>query len=295
MAHYSIKEIEHLSGLKAHTLRIWEQRYSIIKPRRTATNIRYYTDEDLKLILNISILNKNGYRIGKIAKMSPNDISEQVNSLSAPEVQNELNINALTTSMVEIDEERFEKIMSTCILQHGLENTMINIINPFLEKIGIMWMTGSINPAQEHFITNLIRQKIIVAIDGQYHTPKVHSKHFLLFLPEGEMHELNLLFLSYLLKLNDHKVTYLGSSVPLKDVLEVSEYVDPDYFFTICTSSPSTSGLPKFLEKLCNATEQSKVFASGYRIDRAKGPLPDKVTHVKSVDHLHVILDAMKN
>ncbi|MGB0931791.1 MAG: MerR family transcriptional regulator, partial [Chitinophagales bacterium] len=195
MASYSIREIEHLSGVKAHTIRIWEQRYNVVKPKRTDTNIRYYTDEDLKLILNVALLNKQGMRIGTIAKMKKPEIIKKIHSLGTLEAKHEVQINELIATMIEIDEAKFEKVMLTNILQYGFEETMLKVVYPFLEKIGIMWMTGNINPAQEHFISNLIRQKIIVAIDGQVHNEKLPSKRYVLFLPAGELHELSLLFL----------------------------------------------------------------------------------------------------
>ncbi|MEX0883706.1 MAG: MerR family transcriptional regulator, partial [Cyclobacteriaceae bacterium] len=204
MKYYSIKDLEQLSGIKAHTLRIWEQRYKILKPKRTETNIRYYDDDDLKLILNVALLNDNGFKISKIAKLNMEDIKSEILKLTERSFKFDDQIHALIIAMVELDEERFEKIISTNILKIGFELTMINIIYPFLSKIGILWQTGSIHPGQEHFISNLVRQKLIVAIDGQMYTGG--GKKFLLFLPEGELHEISLLFSSYLLKSNGHKV-----------------------------------------------------------------------------------------
>ncbi|MGB0839393.1 MAG: MerR family transcriptional regulator [Chitinophagales bacterium] len=290
MANYSIKEIEHLSGVKAPTLRMWEQRYSILQPKRTETNIRYYTDDDLKFILNISILNKHGIRIGTIAKMSMETILEQVNKLSDTNLRYDLKINSLTTAMIEIDEDSFEKIMSTCILQHGFEDTMLKIIYPFLEKIGIMWMTGNINPAQEHFISNLIRQKVIVAIDGQVVRNTPETKHYLLFLPEGELHELSLLFLSYMLKTRNNKVTYLGASVPLKDAVEVVKLRKPDYVYTIITSAPSSS-IKKYVTEIANSLEEQTILISGQRVKNLKFDLPTNVVVFKRIDEIFEFME----
>src|SRR4028119_2082894 len=162
MSVYSIKDLEHLSGIKAHTLRIWEQRYNIIRPKRTDTNIRYYDDTDLKLVLNISLLKEHGFKISEIARMTMEDMSQEVLSLTDKNLRYSDQIQALTLSMIDLDEERFEKIMSTNALQVGFEQTMINIVYPFLIKIGVLWQTGAISPAQEHFISNLIRQKLTV-------------------------------------------------------------------------------------------------------------------------------------
>ncbi|OWY24920.1 MerR family DNA-binding transcriptional regulator [Sphingobacteriales bacterium UPWRP_1] len=266
MAQYSIKDIENLSGIKAHTLRIWEQRYELFKPHRTDTNIRYYTDNDLKLILNVVLLSKQGYRIGAIAKMSEDEIKSNVYSLSKTDLKYEVHITELTQAMIDIDEEVFEKTIATCILQYGLTKTMLNIIYPFLVKIGYMWVTDGINPAQEHFITNLIRQKIIVAIDGQVVKYNEQTKHYLLFLPEGELHEISLLFLTYLLKSRNHRITYLGMSVPLNDVSEAVSIKNPDYLYTIFTSSPSDEDLYDYVQALSDSFAGKQVYISGIKL-----------------------------
>lgn len=291
MASYSIKEIEHLSGVKAHTIRIWEQRYKVLVPKRTETNIRYYTDDDLKLILNIALLNKQGMRIGTIARMKTPEIIQKVYSLGSTEAKYDLQINELITSMIEIDEAKFEKIMLTNILQYGFEDTMRKIVYPFLEKIGIMWMTGNINPAQEHFISNLIRQKIIVAIDGQVYNDQLPSKRYLLFLPAGEMHELSLLFLCYLLKVRNNKVTYLGANVPLQDLLSVVKHYQPDYVYTILTSAPSSSELPNYIEKLAGEVYPIELLVSGQRLKNAKFELPANVQFLENMEDIIAFVD----
>ncbi len=218
MAHYSIKDLEKLSGIKAHTLRIWEKRYQIVKPSRTDTNIRYYCDDDLKRILNISILNRHGLKISRIAGMTDAQLSEQVMHLAQATGDHESQIEQLTIAMIEMDEERFEKTLSKSIMTVGFEETVLTIIYPFFDKVGMLWQTGSINPAQEHFVSNLIRQKLLVAIDSQNYPHNPESRRFLLFLPEGELHELGLLFFHYILKKHGHQVIYLGQSVPFADL-----------------------------------------------------------------------------
>ena len=164
-SNYSIKDLEHLSGIKAHTIRIWEQRYRLFTPQRTDTNIRYYTDRDLKLLLNVSLLKDNGFKISKIADMPYDEIVKEVAGISDRFGDDE-QIATLTLAMIDMDEVRFEKVMANNILKRGFENTMKKLIFPFLHRIGVLWMTGSIVPAQEHFISNLIRQKIVTAIDS---------------------------------------------------------------------------------------------------------------------------------
>lgn len=291
MATYSIRDIENLSGIKAHTLRIWEQRYKILTPKRTDTNIRYYTDNDLKQILNIALLSKKGFRIGRIAKMSDQEMVKNINQLSDTELKYELHVNDLTQSMIDVDEPRFEKIMSTCILKYGLEQTMLSVVYPFLEKIGVMWITGAINPAQEHFITNLIRQKLIVAIDGQMLNFDKSSRHYLLFLPEGELHELSLLFLTYLLKARNNKVTYLGTSVPLADVAEVGKFTNPDYVYTIFTSSPPEDMMEQYIDDISTYFQDIVVLVSGLRMLSYEGNLPSNVVILENMEAVLKFVD----
>lgn len=251
MAKYSIRDLAQLSGIKAHTLRMWEQRYKFILPQRTCTNIRYYNDEDLRLLLNVAILQNKGCKIGNIAKLSSNEIGEQVKEILRCTSTTDCLINALTNAMIVFDEGQFEMWMSQAIERFGLETSMRQIIYPFLERIGVLWMTGTINPGQEHFISNLIRQKIIASIDKLGLPPclPTSSKHFLLFLPEGELHEIGLLFLCYLLRTRHHRVTYLGCSVPLDDVVSVAQCVQPDYLYTIVTSSTIEDSMEKSMEQ----------------------------------------------
>lgn len=264
MRNYSIKDLEQLSGIKAHTLRIWEQRYNLLTPKRTDTNIRYYDDADLRLILNVALLNENGFKISKIAKMSCDEISQEVIKLTERSFTYDDQIHALTIAMVEFDEARFDKIISTNILKIGFEMTMINIIYPFLSKIGILWQTGSIHPGQEHFISNLIRQKLIVAIDGQV-SPGT-GKKFLLYLPQGELHEISLLFSCYILKSNGYQVIYLGQNTPDEDLNAVYQVHKPDYLLTVITTSPNSEDLQEYITSLGSRFHESMILISGYQV-----------------------------
>ncbi|MCB0611582.1 MAG: MerR family transcriptional regulator, partial [Lewinella sp.] len=200
MAVYSIKDLENLTGIKAHTLRVWEQRYGIIEPKRTATNIRFYNDEDLRKVMNIALLNKNGLKISKIADLTPEQIQEKVAAISDVNHQFATQLDAMTLAVVEMDEYKFDRIIRAHIEQVGFERAMIEVIYPFLDKLNLLWFTGSIAPVQESFITNLIRQKAIVAIESIPIPNKAEAKKFLLFLPEGERQELTLLFIQFLIK-----------------------------------------------------------------------------------------------
>ncbi|WP_017729971.1 MerR family transcriptional regulator [Nafulsella turpanensis] len=266
MSSYSIKDLEQLSGIKAHTLRIWEQRYNFITPKRTETNIRYYNDHDLKLILNVSLLRENGYKISKIAEMEPQQMAQAVLSITEKSDNFADQIHSLVLSMIDLDEERFEKILSTNILQNGFENTMLGIIFPFLNKIGILWQTGSINPAHEHFISNLIRQKLIVAIDGCYVSSKETRNKYLLFLPEGELHEISLLFCHYIIKSRKNKVVYLGQNVPLPDLASTYDTYQPNFLVGVLTCAPVQAKVQKYINQLGESFPKSKIFLSGQQV-----------------------------
>ncbi|MBK6266775.1 MerR family transcriptional regulator [Marivirga sp. S37H4] len=266
MSNYSIKDLEHLSGIKAHTLRIWEQRYNFIEPQRTTTNIRYYSDKDLKLILNISTLKENGYKISNIAKMTESEMAAAVLKIAESNLRFPDQINSLTLSMIDMDEDRFEKILSNNIIKHGFERAMISIIYPFLSKIGMLWQTGSILPAQEHFISNLIRQKLIVAIDGQYVTERESKGKWLLYLPENELHELSLLFAAFLLRSKKHKVIYLGQSLPKEDLSSVKGIHQPDFVLTTCTTAPKKAEIQQYINEVADLFSDATIFVGGFQV-----------------------------
>ena len=292
---YSIKDLEQLSGIKAHTIRIWEQRYNIINPKRTPTRIRFYDDEDLRRILNISFLNKNNYKISRIAEMDEEEMAEAVLQLTSSSLDEVNQIKALVIAMVHLDEYRFEKIISTNVLQIGLEKTMLQIIYPFLQQIGILWQTGNINPAHEHFISNLIRQKLIVAIDGQISKPQLDAKKFVLFLPEGELHELSLLFASFILKSRGHQVVYLGQSLPLEHLKTIYDTYRPDYYFTVFTSFQTQHEMEDYLADLVSSYPKVKMLVSGNQAITHKELLPDSVILINTIPEMIAFVDALKS
>lgn len=291
MGNYSIKDLETLSGIKAHTLRIWELRYNIIEPKRTETNIRCYNDDDLKKILNISLLNQHGYKISKIAEMSMVDMNHKILDLSQETLKYPDHVHNLMVCMMEMDEIGFEKSISKCILQFGLEKTMIHIIYPFFNKVGLLWQIGTISPYQEHFISNLIRQKIIVAIDGQSSSPESSTK-YLLFLPDSELHEIGLLFSCYILKNRGFKVFYFGQSLPFEDLTLACKTCHPDCTFTIMTSL-SVQDAELWTNRMATEIPNIKHIVSSHHL------LPDHVRHqniyiAKNVESFIQYLDSQK-
>ncbi len=263
MANYTIKDLENFTGIKAHTIRIWEKRYNVVEPKRTDTNIRYYDDEDLKKLLNVSILNKQGYKISSIANLSNQMICEKVLNLAHTNNDVENQIESLVLAMIDLDEQKFDKVFNTAVLNMGFEETILRLVYPFFRKIGLLWLIGTINPAQEHFISNLIRQKLIVAIEGVIEQPAANSKNFLLFLPEGEYHELGLLFYHYILKKHNHKVFYLGESVPYDAIAETAKIKSFDAVLTSIVTSRTKDEITDYLNRLSEQFKDINIYIAG--------------------------------
>lgn len=263
MNKFSIKDIETITGIKSHTIRVWEQRYNLLQTKRTDTNIRYYDDDDLRFLLNVSILNDSGIKISEIVKMSSDEIAQKVESLSEVENNYTCHIQSLVKYSLELNEEEFKKAFNQAVKKIGFEQTMIQVTYPFLKKIGIMWQTGMINPAQEHFATNLIKQKLIVAIFSVKPFEIEGVKKFLLFLPENEYHEIALLFAYYMIKLHGHKVLYLGQSLSLNYVREVIDSYHPDYIFSILTNSMNHSEINESVRSFVKSFPNQTILLAG--------------------------------
>jgi MerR family transcriptional regulator, light-induced transcriptional regulator len=275
MSAFTIKDLENLSGIKAHTIRMWEQRYNLLKPQRSCTNIRYYSNEELKTLLNVALLNKYGYKISHIDKMCQEEICQKVLSLRESEAMQEMIVNELVQDMVDLKTDCFERTLGKYICNHGMESAVLEIIFPFLEKIGILWQTGHIMPAQEHFVSNIIRQKLIVAIDGLPCCSE--GKSCLLFLPEKEYHELGLLFLYYLLKKQGLRIIYLGANVPMADVKSIVETMKPDLAFVHLISSFQHANLEKLIRSVEQRLTGVRTIVSGYPTKEYDREVPEGV------------------
>lgn len=262
MQTFSIRDIENLSGIKAHTIRVWEQRYGLIMPGRKESRHREYTNEDLKQILRVSYLYHQGYKISKIARMSKEEIislSLQYDSHSSIEVF----VNQLIEAALDFDEESFETVIDTLILKWGFENAFLNVVYPFLKKIGLLWMTGNVLPAQEHFSTTLIRKKIIITIDGLTNVTDVESEIMLLFTPKGEFHEIPLLLSHYFLKKNGYRIMYLGINTSIE---VLANYAESNPFFNLyfhLLTNFTDKEPDAYLKELADALPGKKIFASG--------------------------------
>jgi MerR family transcriptional regulator, light-induced transcriptional regulator len=293
MNKFTIKDLENLSGIKAHTIRIWEQRYSFLKPQRTATNIRYYSNLELKMLLNISLLNKYGFKISHINRMSNDELREKTLTLTSAEAQQERIINELIQHTVDMDADNFEQVLDQYIQMRGIEKTITSIIFPFLERIGILWLTDHINPAQEHVISNIIRQKLIVGIDSAVPLITMKTK-MLLFLPENEHHELGLLVLQYMLKSRGVKVIYLGASVPVKDLDYVVELKKPDYIYTHLTTVIKEFNFDKFINNLKIRFPHQQIIISGLMAQTfEKKQIPSNFRFLKSFSEVSSFISSL--
>ncbi len=284
MATFSIKDIESLTGIKSHTLRIWEQRFSFIKPKRTETNIRYYDDEDLKLLLNISVLNNHNVKISEIAKMTASEMSNSIIKLSDSSSKFTHQIKDLISSMMSFDELGFHSKLNELINDIGLEKTYINIILPFLTEVGMFWQIGAIHPSHEHFATNIFKQKLFCHIDNQIANKGECNKKFLLFLPETETHSLTLLFANYIIRSRGHDVIFLGQEVPLEDLKNAFKNESLDYIFTVATISHLKIPVQEMLNFLSDNWPQTQILVSGYQFITSDAKIPSNVHVLKKPD-----------
>jgi DNA-binding transcriptional MerR regulator len=286
MINYSINDIEKLSGVKAHTIRIWEKRYNILPIRRTETNIRYYYEEDLQLILNITHLNRSGVKISKIACMTPEEVQQKVASMNAVDSAFESHIDGLMISMFELNEFKFIKILNHHIRAIGFEKTMDEVIYPLLDKLSMMWIAGSVKGVHENFINNIIRRKLSVEIDKLDFGYNENSKKFLVYLPEYEAHELTVLYVFYLLKKNNANTLYLGTQVSIGDVKDGIDIYKPDYIFTLFNDSFSESPLQPYIDNLVSISNNSKILITGLQSFQQKLVPNEKVTILNNVNEI---------
>jgi DNA-binding transcriptional MerR regulator len=286
MAIYSINDIEKLSGVKAHTIRIWEKRYGILPNRRTDTNIRFYHSDDLELILNIAHLNRNGIKISKIAVMSPEEIKQRVADYCDVDTIFENHIDGLMLSMFELNEFKFTKIINHHLAEIGLERTMEEILYPLMDKLSVMWIAGSIKGVHENFINNIIRRKLTVEIDKLDYTFNNICKRFIIYLPEYEAHELSLLFVYYMLKKNGVNALYLGTQTSLTDVKDAAEVFKPHFVFTLFNDSFSETPLLPYLQKLQEISNGAEIIITGYQTIHQKSTIPSSFHIINSLNEI---------
>ena len=257
--------MEKLTGIRAHTLRAWEQRYDLIVPRRSENNVRYYLEEDLRELYNVALLNRNGHRISLIAAMSPDVRAAKVAALSSLNISADTRLDALSLSTLEMDPEKFGHIVDVNVEQRGFEETMMEMIYPLLDKLGVLYFTGSITAVQESFVGSLIRQKILAATDRLPSGVRDDTPSFTLFLPEDERQELSMLFMQYLLKRRGFRVLYLGGDVSPSDLGDACRINRTEYLFTILSSTYVARPVEQLVREVLRHCPEGQLLVSGYQ------------------------------
>ncbi len=289
MAEYKIGDIETLTGIKAHTIRIWEKRYGILVPERTGTHIRTYNDDELSYLLNITLLNKNGHKISKIAQLSDQEIKQLVWDIKANPVT-EMSTEKLLLALIELDEWLFRETLTQLIDEHGFETTFVDHLIPFLDRIGVMWQVGSISPAQEHFMSNLIRQKIIAEIDKQP-IPEKNTNAVMLFLPEHEWHEISLLFYHFLLRQKGVNTIYLGQSLPYDSLLDCIKRLQPSALLTSWLTAVDDDFTVNYFTQLSKDAGKIAIYAGGAQVNMKAHLICDYIKEVKKASDLNTLFD----
>ena len=263
MDHFSIRDVENLTGIKAHTLRVWEQRHKIFFPKRRLSQHRYYDAEDLKQLLRIAYLYRNGYKISCIATLRPDEICSIALDLKNAKDQNEKYVNNMIEAALDFDEKRLSELINELIKKVGLEGTMRDVVFKTLEKVGLLWLTGHVIPAQEHFISSIIVQRIIVEIEKLKRVPNSKGRNVLLFTPQGEEHEIPLLFIQWLLRKNQCSYVYLGTNVDTETLrFYCKERHVTDLYFHLITNLIRTD-IQTYIEELAASFPQKKIICSG--------------------------------
>lgn len=270
---FTIKDLENISGIKAHTIRIWEKRYGLLTPQRTHTNIRYYSNQNLTKLLNIVLLNKNNYKISKIAQMDEEAITLNARELAFKIAVNDEAINSFKMAMFQFDKVLFNNTYNKLLHKKTFRDIFKDVFMPFLEHIGLLWQTETLLPAHEHFISNLIAQKIQVNTEKlQYSVANTHST-YVLFLPENEIHELGLLYLNYELGLRGNRTIYLGQSLPVDNLKYFFDSTEQVCFVTSLTVQPYDDKVADYFYQINTILKNSKhkLIAVGRKAMRMQG------------------------
>ncbi|PIB27727.1 MerR family transcriptional regulator [Maribacter sp. 4U21] len=276
---FSIRDLENLSGIKAHTIRIWEKRYNLLSPERTDTNIRNYSLASLQKLLNVTLLYHNGHKISKIAKIPENEIPLVVREIVAKNSNKNHAINSFKLAMVNFDQTIFFNTYNNLLSQQSFREIFKETFIPLLNELGLLWQTDTISPAHEHFITSLIKQKILLNTEKLQHLkPTKTDKVFVAYLPENEIHEIGLLYLNYEIVLRGYKCIYLGQTIPMENLMDVMKYFEDIYFLSYFTVVPEKDRINKYIkdfEELVSEYNNPNLWILGRQvqhIDEAKLP-----------------------
>jgi DNA-binding transcriptional MerR regulator len=286
MGRYTLNELEKLTGIHSATIRVWERRYNLINPRRTDTNRRWYDDDALRRLINVSIIYHSGIKISKIAKFSVSELEEKAGFLKRDSFVSDTNIKSLIAAMLTLNGNAVNEILMRSIINTGFEETFSNIVFPFLRRVGIMWHTGNVDTGTEHFITNIFRGRLISAIDSLPLANNSKSKRVIMFLPENELHEMGLLFYAYLIRKSGHEVLYLGQSTPLSALTETNGKWNSDIIVTGVLSDLSISEPGQYLRNLSSTFRSQKILVCGSMADEPVIEKSDNIYPIRSVSDL---------
>jgi DNA-binding transcriptional MerR regulator/methylmalonyl-CoA mutase cobalamin-binding subunit len=270
MERYTLKDLESVTGIKSDTIRIWEKRYGILSPHLTSGKRRFYNDADLIRLINVSIINRHGTKISKIVSMTGRELKEKAASLSETAATSGDIIGMMLVAMNNLDEIAINEALLKSVIENGFEATITDVVFPFLRKVGLMWHTGAVNEGTEHFITAVFRQRLIAAIDSLPPVKKTDGKKIIAFLPEGELHELGLLYYTYLLRKSGNEVLYLGQSTPLGAVIKIAVKWDPDIIVTGMISDINLKDQKNYLAALSLGFKGKKIIAAGILARKAE-------------------------
>jgi DNA-binding transcriptional MerR regulator len=285
MNQFTIKDIENLSGIKAHTWRIWEQRYGISVPQRKESNHRTYDNDNLKTILRISYLYHSGLKISKIARLDNDEIRQKAMAALPGENKHEYYIKELIEASIDLEEERFERVFQEALKRLGVEETILKIIYPFQDKIGVLWLTDHVIPAQEHFTSNIIRRKLSVAIDSLPLIKETDKKEIVLFTPEREQHELPLQFIYYLLRKNRHKVIYFGSNISIRSLHVYHQNKPFKYLFFHLVTNLTNKPAQEYVKEISALFKNQQIIMSGIQALQVED-VPANVRLLRSMDEI---------
>lgn len=261
MQSFSIRDIENLTGIKAHTLRIWEQRYTFFSPKRKQSRHRFYDIDDLKALLRISLLYHMGWKVSRIASLTPAQIIDEVGKIDFTTAGNSNYINRMIEAAVDFNEAAFVSLMSEITLNNGFESCISEVCYPYLQKIGLLWSTNNIIPAQEHFSSYIIQNRIIA--ETEKIPPVDRIPDVILICPEGEFHELPLLFINYLFRKNGWSTMYMGTNISMKELNEIALIQNAKWIYLHLITNFTGFSIDEFLENICSSLPQKKIIASG--------------------------------
>lgn len=287
---FSIKDLENLSGIKAHTIRIWEKRYNVLQPMRSDTNIRNYDLQSLQKLLNVVLLNDYGYKISRIAEHSSEKIELLVREIISEKSTKNHAINAFKMAMINFDQALFFNTYNSLLSEKSFRDVFYEVVIPLMQEIGLLWQAGTITPAQEHFITFLIKQKLLLNTEKlQILEPTKNDKVFVLYLPENEIHELGLMYLNYEILLNGYKTIYLGESVPVESLKDMKKYFDNIVYISYLTVEPTRDALNNYIEEITTKIidENSRVCFLGRMVEFIDtNNISDKISVYNSISDL---------